>query len=489
MVVLPVYNEADSITAVLGEVREAAERLQLTGVRTSVVLVDDESPDGTGDVARAVADRIGLDLTLVRGKRNGLGAAMLRGLAEALTHDPDAIVALDGDGQHNPTDIPTLHRAFTARRADIVIGSRWTRGGRAPGTSTGRALGSRIGNRVFRAVSGTRGVKDATTSFRVYSPRVVRFLLSTKSNRYSGFSFFSTTIGLAEAAGYVITEVPIEFRPRYGGQSKLNGREVWKYFASLPSIRAERRRCEGMAYAADERPPAELEALRSAKRWNGYVVDQALTGVTDGGIERIVGVGAGVSGVTDVLLARFPAASAVFLERAEADQKHLAEQYRGDERVQVLAGTLADGQAHVGPGSTDLVVYVNLLEHIDGDGPELHAAAQVLRRGGVLSVFVPAMEWLYGPQDAKSGRKRRYSIDHLRQMVEATGLEVVHVGYVDRLGVAPYWFNYRLLNKSSIGSGSMRTFDRVFVPVTTTVERALSWMPAGRGLVCIARRV
>ena len=54
--------------------------------------------------------------------------------------------------------------------------------------------------------------------------------------------------------------------------------------------------------------------------------------------------------------------------------------------------------------------------------------------------------------------------------------------------MAPYWFNYRLLNKSSIGSGSMRTFDRVFVPVTTTVERALSWMPAGRGLVCIARR-
>ena len=91
-------------------------------------------------------------------------------------------------------------------------------------------------------MTGTRGVKDATTSFRVYSPGVLLFLLDSESKRYGGYSFFSTTVGLAEAAGFTITEVPIVFRPRYSGLSKLNRREVWRYFASLGSLRHERRK-------------------------------------------------------------------------------------------------------------------------------------------------------------------------------------------------------------------------------------------------------
>lgn len=240
IVVLPVYNEADSIRAVLSEVRESAERLSLTGVRTSCIVVDDESPDGTGAIAEKYATAIHLDLDVVTGTRKGLGDAMLRGLARALETDPTAVVTLDGDGQHNPFDIPTLYRALLARDADIAIGSRWTRGGSAPGTSPARAVGSRLGNWLFRVVTGTRGVKDATTSFRVYSPAALRFLLTTDSNRYRGYSFFSTTIALAEAAGLRITEVPIEFRPRYNGHSKLSRREVYSYFTSLTVLRAER---------------------------------------------------------------------------------------------------------------------------------------------------------------------------------------------------------------------------------------------------------
>ena len=242
VVVLPVYNEADSIRAVLAEVKESAVRLALTGVETSCIVVDDNSPDDSGAVAARWAAAIDLELSLVSGERNGLGDAMLRGLAAALALSPTAVVTLDGDGQHNPFDIPTLYRAFEARGADIAIGSRWTRGGSAPGTSPARTLGSRVGNWMFRAITGTRGVKDATTSFRIYSPEALRFLLTTDSRRYRGYSFFSTTIALAEAAGLSITEVPIEFRPRYNGHSKLSGHEVWRYFRSLPELREERRR-------------------------------------------------------------------------------------------------------------------------------------------------------------------------------------------------------------------------------------------------------
>ena len=122
--------------------------------------------------------------------------------------------------------IPTLHRAFAARDDDILIGSRWARGGTSPGTNWFRSTGSRLGTRIFRVITGTRGIRDATTSFRVYSPRAVRFLLRTRSDRFEGYSFFSTSVALCEAAGLRMSEVPITFRPRYSGTSKFNRSEA-----------------------------------------------------------------------------------------------------------------------------------------------------------------------------------------------------------------------------------------------------------------------
>lgn len=485
VVVLPVYNEADSISAVLGEVAETASRLALTGVGTSVVLVDDESPDGTAEVAIAFAEMFGIELSVIRGTRSGLGMAMLRGLEEALKQNPDAIVTLDGDGQHNPADIPTLHRAFVARKADIVIGSRWVRGGRAPGTSFGRSIGSRLGNSVFRLVSGARGVADATTSFRIYSPRVVRFLLDTNSARYGGYSFFSTTIALAEAAGYTISEVPIEFRPRYGGQSKLNRREVWRYFSSLPSLRNERRQTfatSSPGYLATE----EIEWLNKAVAWNRYVVDSALKGISPNGVSNIIEVGAGVGAVTAELTHRFPLANIWAYEPDPANFEQLCQRFLGSSTVHPTFGSLLEGGS-VDQPAADLVIYVNVLEHIREDAGEITKAAIHLRAGGQLSVFVPALSWLYGPIDARSGHFRRYSSESLAAAILPAGFVVDHIRFVDRLGVVPYWLNYRLLNRAGMPPASAALFDRVFVPLTRKIDGFVGDRLAGKNIVCIAR--
>lgn len=486
-VVLPVYNEADSIGAVLGEVREAAERLALGGVSTVVVLVDDESPDGTGAVATVAAQQLGLEMVLVGGKKQGLGSAMLRGFEAALALSPRGIVTLDGDGQHNPADIPTLYRAFDARHADVVIGSRWTRGGRAPGTSMGRSLGSRVSNWLFRVISGTRGVRDATTSFRVYSPRVVRFLLDTGSNRYSGYSFFSTTIGLAEAAGFLISEVPIEFRPRYGGQSKLNRREAFRYYRSLAVLREERRRIT-TGPEAPYQAKDEIALLASASNWNRFVVDAALAGVDRTDFTRVVEVGAGLGGVTQVLLERFADASIIAIEPDHANYLALAAEFADNPRVAALEGTLGAHRGELVDAPADLVIYVSVLEHVEHHDEELVTAAATLRPGGVLSIFVPASPWLYGPIDAKSGHYRRYTLDELRAVVEGAGFTITTLRYVDRLGILPYWLNYRLLNKSGLSGVSVWTFDKLFVPAMAATDRVFGRINSGRNAVCVAVR-
>ena len=148
VVVLASYNEARSISAVLAELKEAEIVLAPSQVELEVLLVDDNSPDGTGDVKKqAGARRLGLELRVVTGGARGWADAMLRGLAAALELDPTAVVTLDGDGQHNPVDIPMLFPPPRARHADITIGSRWARGDGRPGRRSAgrRARGSATG--------------------------------------------------------------------------------------------------------------------------------------------------------------------------------------------------------------------------------------------------------------------------------------------------------------------------------------------------------
>ena len=232
----------------------------------------------------------------------------------------------------------------------------------------------------------------------------------------------------------------------------------------------------------------EIDLLSKAKRWNRFVVDAALTGAPTADVKHIVEVGAGLGGVTDVLLERFPTASITAIEPDETNVRALAAQFADEPRVVTLRGTVEDHRTELRAAAADLVIYISVLEHIADHGVELKTAADLLHTGGTLSIFVPAMPSLYGPIDARSGHFRRYTPEDLREVVDAAGFDIVHIGYTDRLGVAPYWFNYRLLNKAGISTGSVWAFDRIFVPATRFTERFLGRVPAGKNMVCTAVR-
>jgi dolichol-phosphate mannosyltransferase len=488
VVVLASYNEARSIVPVLTEVKEASIALALSNVEVEVLLVDDSSDD-TADVAGATADQLGLKFDVVRGTSSGLGQAMLLGMREALQREPHSIVTLDADGQHNPLMIPTLHRAFAARDDDMLIGSRWARGGTSPGTSWFRTTGSRLGNRIFRVITGTRGVRDATTSFRVYSPRAVGYLLHSRSERFEGYSFFSTSVALCEAAGLRISEVPITFRPRYSGTSKFNRSEAVRFFTSLPTLREERRKAMNIDSELGYLASDELVLLSKAKRWNRLLLDEILDGVDEGQILTIVEVGCGHGAILTALRSRFPDAHILGLEPDTANFEIATEAHAGDDRILVLNTTLAGYLAdHLHAKPHDLVVFLNVLEHIEEDGAELRLAARAVRPRGWVGILVPALPALYGPIDFKSGHFRRYSEKQLVGLIAGAGLELIHIRHIDALGVVPYWINYRLLNKSGISGGGVWAFENVCVPATRVVTRRAKDLPLGKNLVALARR-
>jgi dolichol-phosphate mannosyltransferase len=237
IIMMATYNEAGSIPFVLTEVAEAVEKLAKSNVICKVLLVDDKSPDQTAEIAKAESARLGIDLEILSGNKAGLGQAVLRGFAHGLLDAPDFFVTLDADGQHDARQMPDLVRAYLANDADIMIGSRWTLGGSSPGTTAMRSVLSRGGNQLFQIITGTRGVQDATTSFRVIRAEVAR-KFSPEHLNVTGYAFFSSFIALAHAHGFRIGETPIVFRPRYSGMSKLTLNDCTTFFKNLFKLRA-----------------------------------------------------------------------------------------------------------------------------------------------------------------------------------------------------------------------------------------------------------
>ena len=212
VMVVPTYNEADNIEWIVGRLRTAQPGVD-------VLIVDDDSPDGTGDVADKLAADDEAVSVVHRTEKAGLGAAYLHGFDVALDAGYDVIGEMDADGSHQPEQLQRLLDAL--HDADLVIGSRYVPGGSVVNWPVRRLLLSRGGNLYVRLLLGIR-VKDATAGFRLFR-RATLERIDLPNVRSTGYVFQTDLAFRTISRGMRVTEVPIEFIERVRGDSKMSG--------------------------------------------------------------------------------------------------------------------------------------------------------------------------------------------------------------------------------------------------------------------------
>ena len=215
LVIIPTYNESESLPGVL-------ERLRRAVPDAHVLVADDNSPDGTGALADALAAKDDHIHVLHRAGKEGLGKAYLAGFAWALERGYDVIVEMDADGSHRPEELPRLLAQIP--HADVVLGSRWVPGGAVVNWPASRRVLSQGGSLYTRLALGIP-TRDATGGYRAYRATALREL-DLETVESNGYCFQIDLLWRALQRGLVVREVPITFVEREAGTSKMSGRIV-----------------------------------------------------------------------------------------------------------------------------------------------------------------------------------------------------------------------------------------------------------------------
>jgi dolichol-phosphate mannosyltransferase len=228
---MPTYNERQNLESIITRVRAAVPEID-------VLVVDDNSPDGTGKIADEIAENDSHVQVMHRTEKAGLGKAYIAGFGWALERGYDVIIEMDADGSHQPEHLPTLigalrspdgtERTDERAGADLAIGSRWVRGGKVVNWPKSREALSRCANIYIRVMLGM-GVRDATAGFRAYRADTLRNI-SLSNVESTGYSFQIDLTIRVHQAGLNIVEIPITFVEREHGASKMSSTIILEAF-------------------------------------------------------------------------------------------------------------------------------------------------------------------------------------------------------------------------------------------------------------------
>ncbi len=236
VIILPTYNEKENIALMIRALREQFVKISHD---MNILVVDDNSPDGTADAVRAEAKNAA-NIFLITGKKEGLGAAYMRGMQHAINElRADAVMEMDADFSHRPEDVPRLIEALDAG-ADFVIGSRYVSGGKIPDDwNFLRRMNSKWGNVFARYVAGMYPVRDCTAGFRAIRASVIG-KIDFETLRVRGYAFQISLLHEAILNHARVREIPVEFVDRRRGETKLGISDIIEFMLNAWWIRFER---------------------------------------------------------------------------------------------------------------------------------------------------------------------------------------------------------------------------------------------------------
>ena len=459
-VVMPVYNEAETV-------REIVSQVLAVPLEKEILIVDDGSTDGTRDILRELDGKSGVRVFL-QPTNQGKGAAVSVGFRYA---EGDVVVIQDADLEYDPREYLKLLEPIENGHADVVYGSRFLGGGAR------RVLyfWHTVGNRFLTLVSNmftNLNLTDMETCYKMFRREVVQSL-RIESRR---FGIEPEITAKVARRGYRIYEVPIS----YYGRTYEEGKKIgWKdAFSALATIVRH-----GLREAEDPRNVGHVTLSRMARLepYNRWLVSRFERAVG----QRVLEIGAGFGNITRHLKGR------ELLVASDLDPiaiEYLRGVFRDDPSVRVASYHFpldARARDEIRALEVDTVICLNVLEHIEDDRATLADIRDALKPGGRLVLLVPAFARLYGTLDEHLHHFRRYEKAELDAKVREAGFAIEELRFVNRPGIFGWWLNGRVLRRRVLPRSQLFAFKLLMPMLKREEEQPPS---SGLSLLAIARK-